>query len=197
MDLSILKKGNNQCTESPEEVHLEATKGLEKWFGSPEEHRRGIHTHADWELALVDKQHFLAETEYTGVPSELRELIHDAMANVEEQPAAEERMNEAFLVAPTVAEWHDVIRNTHNNSSGGVSGCSYNQLKHWPTALSEDVYSTLVDCWTDRAISVGWKWRWLVPIPKKASDIPAIQDLRPLILVEAVRKIWSKLVLKK
>ena len=54
VDLSILKIGDNRCTESPEEVHHQAPKGLEKWFGSPEEHRRGIHTHADWELALVD-----------------------------------------------------------------------------------------------------------------------------------------------
>ena len=36
-----------------------------------------------------------------------------------------------------------------------------------------------------------------MPMPKKPADIPSINDLRPLILVEAVRKVWSKLVLHK
>ena len=197
VDLAILRKSDNSCTDSPEEVHHEATEGLEKWFGSPEEHRRGIHANEDWERALMDKQHFLNETEYTGVPVGLREIIHDALANVDERDSAEEKMTETFQEAPTFEEWQEAIRSSHNNSSGGVSGCSYNQLKHWPIELSQDVYSTLVDCWTDKAIPPGWKWRWLVPIPKKAADIPSIKDLRPLILVEAVRKIWSRLVIQK
>ena len=197
VDLSILKTDGGRCTESPEEVHHEATKALEEWFGSPEEHNRGIHTNEDWERTLRDKQYFLSETAYTGVPLDLRDLIHDSLVNVEDQQAAENHMNLAFQEVPTFEEWQEVIRSTHNNSSGGVSGCSYNQLKHWPIELSLDVYSTLVDCWADKAIASGWKWRWLVPIPKKAADIPSIKDLRPLILVEAVRKVWSKLVLGK
>ena len=36
-----------------------------------------------------------------------------------------------------------------------------------------------------------------MPIPKKPTDIPSINDLRPLIFVEAIRKVWSKLVLQK
>ena len=197
VNLDILKTATGKCTTSPEEVHTVATDGLRQWFSSPEAQRRGIHTADDWERALTDRTYFLDATEFTGVPLDIRETIFEAMSNVDGQREAELLMAEAFSSVPTFAEWQDTIKMTHNNSSGGMSGCSYNQLKHWPVELSRDVYATVAACWQDKSIPIGWKWRWLVPIPKKPADIPSINDLRPLILVEAVRKVWSKLVLQK
>ena len=40
------------------------------------------------------------------------------------------------------------------------------------------------------------KWRWLCPIPKKTGDIRR-EDLRPLSLVEVLRKSWASHVVWK
>ena len=39
--------------------------------------------------------------------------------------------------------------------------------------------------------------RWLVAIPKKEHDIVKVGDLRPLILVDTVRKLWCKVLLQR
>ena len=157
VNLDIIKTPTGSCTTSQEEVHSVATEGLRKWFSITEEQRRGIHTAEDWERALTDRAYFLELTDYTGVPLNIREAIHEAMANVEGQQQAEQLMVEAFDTVPTFAEWQDVIRLAHNNSSGGMSGCSYNQLKQWPVELSRDIYSTVAASWQDKQIPIGWK----------------------------------------
>ena len=134
-----------------------ATEGLRQWFSSPDAQRWGIYTAEDWERALTDRPYFLDATEYTGVPFNVRDAIFEAISNVDGQQQAEQLMTEAFTSVPTFAEWQDTIRQAHNNSSGGMSGCSYNQLKHWPLELSRDVYSTVSACCQDKSIPIGWK----------------------------------------
>ena len=56
------------------------------------------------------------------------------------------------------------------------------------------VYSAMVLFWKDKSIPDSWRWRWLIPIPKKPEEVPQLKNLRPLMLVEALRKIWSGLV---
>ena len=124
VNLDILKTASGVCTTSSKEVHAVATKGLRQWFSSPDAQRRGIHTAEDWERALTDRHYFLDATEYTGVPLNVRDAIFEAMSNVDGQQQAEQLMTEAFTSVPTFAEWQDTIRQAHNNSSGGMSGCN-------------------------------------------------------------------------
>ena len=79
-----------------------------------------------------------------------------------------------------------------------MTGYSFNQLKHWTPDLLKSTYDGLVICWERKQYLPEWKWRWLKALAKKSTaEISAVGDLRPIILVEALRKIWSKCVLRK
>eukprot|EP01041_Mallomonas_annulata_P011733 gene11733-biopygen5707 len=68
-------------------------------------------------------------------------------------------------------------------------------MKAWPPEAMRMAYNALAEIWDARDIPAWWKWRWLVPVPEKAE--PTMADLRPLTLVEATRKIWSRLIIQK
>ena len=78
-----------------------------------------------------------------------------------------------------------------------MSGCSYNQLKRWPSELVHNMHYCLSRLWTAQSTPDWWTSRWLVTIPKKQEEVPKVGNMRPLILVEAVRKLWCKLLLKR
>ena len=69
-------------------------------------------------------------------------------------------------------------------------------VKEWPAELTRIVYELLVEMWTDRYIPSWWRWRWLVPLPKKPTA-PTIDGLRPIMLIEILRKLWAGLIMNK
>ena len=105
---------------------------------------------------------------------------------------------DAFNTAPTYEKLCAVRQDAKNKSSVGMNGCSYNQLKHWPTDLLWSTYDGLVSCWERKQYLPEWKWRCLKALAKKSTaEISAVGDLRPIMLVEALRKLWSDCVLRK
>ena len=88
-------------------------------------------------------------------------------------------------------EAHDVLLQLRPVGAPGPSGLSYNMIKAWPEHVRQIVYECLCELWQDRAAPQHWKWRFLVPIPKKES--PTLNDVRPLMLVEALQKIWTSI----
>ena len=68
-------------------------------------------------------------------------------------------------------------------------------IKAWPEHVRKTVYECLCETWQDRTALQHWKWRFLVPTPKKES--PTLNDLRPLMLVEEPRKIWTSIFVRR
>ena len=79
----------------------------------------------------------------------------------------------------------------------GMNGVSYNMLKKLPDELIENLHYCLTRIWQERGTPYWWSDRWLVAIPKKEHDIVKVGDLRPLILVDTVRKLWCKVLLQR
>lgn len=103
-----------------------------------------------------------------------------------------EAMNDPWglMATPTLQEFQQSINHTKSFSSGGMSGLTNNMMKCWPKKMVESVHMMLCDIWNDdHGIPDYWKWKWLVPIPKVPN--PAKEDLRPLALIEVLRKVWS------
>ena len=92
------------------------------------------------------------------------------------------------MAVPTAEEFVGSIRHAKRGSAPGMSGLSYNMITEWPPFIVVGVYESLARLWLDTTTPTYWKWRWLVPIPKAAT--PTLQELRPLSLLEALRKIW-------
>ena len=59
-----------------------------------------------------------------------------------------------------------------------------------------EVYDILATMWANKEIPQEWKWRWLVPIPKVTDNV-GLNDLRPLMLTDVLRKIWVSIIVNK
>jgi len=57
------------------------------------------------------------------------------------------------------------------------------------------MFELLIEAWRTRTPLEGWGDRWLVPIPK--IDDPTLKDLRPIMLVDVIRKIWVGLLMDR
>ena len=72
---------------------------------------------------------------------------------------------------------------------------NYNLLRNLTSTLTRRLYDILVEAWTTRTPLEGWGDRWLVPVPKIKD--PGLKDLRPIVLVDVLRKVWVGLLLNK
>ena len=57
-----------------------------------------------------------------------------------------------------------------------------------PAGIIANIHYCLTRVWEEKGTLEGWSDRWLVAIPKKEQDIVKVGDLRPLILVDKIRK---------
>ena len=96
---------------------------------------------------------------------------------------------------PSFAEFQSAIAYLPKDSAAGISGLSYNMLKVLPTRVSKAFYEALAEIWNNKDQPESWKWRWILPIPK--TQEATLEDLRPLSLFEATRKLWLALILTK
>eukprot|EP01034_Spumella_vulgaris_P029001 gene29001-35972_t len=161
----------------------------------PERNGPGLHTSdLDWQRLFGDREYFLTHTAGTDVPEFYRNIAYDAL-QVEGADTVRTTLQEEFLQTPTLDEFLDVVSRCPNKSAPGPTGATYAMIKAWPAETLKMAYQSLTIMWEDRHIPPWWKWRWLLPVPKKPS--PALADLRPLTLVETTRKIWSKLIINR
>ncbi|NBO66248.1 MAG: hypothetical protein EBU88_15635, partial [Acidobacteria bacterium] len=79
-----------------------------------------------------------------------------------------------------------------NESSPGPSGLSYRLLKLLHPQDLETIYNQLAACWTNKHIPDWWLDKLLVPLPKTTdpSDVISLSKLRPITLIEILRKLW-------
>jgi hypothetical protein len=68
-------------------------------------------------------------------------------------------------------------------------------MKLWPEDTKRKVYGCLLEMWATHTVPDYWKWRWLAPIPK--TDNPTLDDLRPIVLIESLRKVWASLFVRR
>ena len=68
-------------------------------------------------------------------------------------------------------------------------------VKLWNEKVKRRVYECLCEKWGKKERCEGWEKRYLAPIPK--NEDPALDDLRPLMLVEVLRKLWVGLIMER
>ena len=185
-----LEVGEMVTRDSPT-IHRLSTEHFAKWF-------RRTTPHADehpeqppissplasWKDLSEDWPSFQRRYDHLGIPSQLLSWLWRAL-----QPRFPSAGFARILsTVPSRAEFEAAIKMTKSGSAPGMSGLSYSMIKEWPDHILEAVYAALSALWHDKATPSYWTWRWLVPIPKTTT--PTLEDLRPLALVEALRKIW-------
>ncbi len=197
-DLNAIQSKKGIMAEDAKEAHRMISEEFEDTFyGKPVWCSGALHEGDRWIECLRSERVFLEETQYTEVPLEMRRLLYKAIDNIQQRDKVEEDITAIMTKPPTLTEFEEGIRKCKVNSSAGMTGVSYNMLKKLPASMVKSLHYCLTRLWNTEHVPEWWKQRWIVPIPKKEQDIVNVGNLRPRILVDAVRKIWSKLILQR
>ena len=70
-------------------------------------------------------------------------------------------------------------------------------MKRWPLSVIKEAHKALVAQWKEFHNPEWWRWKWLAPLPKTTDTLPELKDLRPLVLLEALCKVWTKIILAR
>ena len=68
-------------------------------------------------------------------------------------------------------------------------------MAEWPEPILQATYRALLLLETSAHVPAYWKYKWLVPMPKTPDPSP--KELRPLMLVETLRKVWCSFAVHK
>ena len=191
--LECIRVGTKNITDAYEITRL-VTEWFREWFHRGEKEAWRDHAISD-AIICEDRDRFMEVVRSLGVPSETADKIWDSCRRRESPAEAACEMEALDEYTPSLAEFKAYIKCSNPRSAGGFNGMSYLLMMHLPDEYVERMYECLIEAWETRTPIEGWGDRWLVPIPKIAD--PALKDLRPLMLVDVVRKIWIGLLMDK
>ena len=77
-----------------------------------------------------------------------------------------------------------------------MSGLTYDILNRWPDVAIEMAYNSILGIKKAGRHPTHWTWKWITPIPKVAGD-NSLENIRPISLVEVLRKVWSGIRVKR
>jgi exonuclease III len=182
--LEYVRVGEQVITDA-EVAHYTISNSCEKWFATPEYVRDKTigHVNATGEELCVTWEQFEEQHREDGIP------LH-VLQNIWRSAGIKVARQEQYKEVPTWEEFMSSIRTCKANSAAGMSGLSYNMIKLWPEHICRGVYEALKYTWENGITPKQWKEKWLVPIPKV--EDPEIGELRPLVLIDAIRKIWMR-----
>jgi hypothetical protein len=89
---------------------------------------------------------------------------------------------------------------TKESSAPGPSQITYEMLKQLLQVILQEVYQLLCHVWEGGLTPEECKLKWRQPIPTKVNSgtgICRMEAFRPLGLVHTLRKLWSKIILKR
>jgi hypothetical protein len=66
-------------------------------------------------------------------------------------------------------------------------------IKAWPQSTREAAFAILSRLWENKSIPIWWGDKLLCGIPKKA-DSSTLANVRPIELLEVLRKLWTSLI---
>ena len=177
----------------PIKIHSIVTKFFHEWFELDKNgHEGGMATPG----ATLDDfndtlEQFLDRYSGTNVPVELLQQLWTAFqTKVDPDSPTLQQFHCDIRKCPTLEEFQHVIRHSPRHTVGGMTGLNYDMTRSWSKDIVKAIHHALSTLFESRTIPEYWKWRWLVPIPKKVAD-PTLADLRPLTLIECLRKLWS------
>ena len=95
---------------------------------------------------------------------------------------------------PTLAEFQRAIHGHQGSTTPGATGLTYNMAKGWPDQVTHYVHQCLLHLW-NQPQTPGWlQWSWLCPKPKNPEEEVTLDGLRPLLLLEVIRKLWTGII---
>jgi hypothetical protein len=125
------------------------------------------------------------------IPSEYEEIFHQELLNVPKRKELVKDLS-SLQEGPSLEEFTGLICKLRNGKSAGPSGLKYEILKQ----LSQDniklLHSHLKTIWKSGRFPEWMNAKILCPIPKNAVRPLTLDSVRPVVLIEILRKVWLK-----
>ena len=86
----------------------------------------------------------------------------------------------------TLQEWMDVVKNSSNKFTAGISGVEYQMIKHASKKVHELLTQLANLCFSAQLVPTQWKMTSLFPIPKPKDWDYNIANTRLILLIECV-----------
>ena len=182
-----------------------ATEHFDQWHAAKPSATFGFHDPTcDHARLLTDCDYFVGQHVTTGIPPPLLITIWTSLqaplqtlSTASKDPLSTISPDLQHLSAtPTYADFTNTLKAMPTQSSAGPSGLTYNMIASLPTLHLRALYDHLVVLWEKRASLPTWKWRELSPLPKVLENI-TINDIRPLTLIETLRKVWASIIVNR
>jgi len=170
--------------------------GFSTWF-SLGNTAKTIHTTKDWKECYTDREKYNETLLDINVDDDHKALLWIMLHHYERKISNEEKISlvKTLVETPTLEAFQSKLLYGKGGHTGGVSGLTYNMMAVWPDKIVMLMHQALCRMQIERHTPDWWKMRWLVPIPKKPN--PELKDLRPLMMVEVLRKAWYSFAVKK
>ena len=144
---------------------------------------------AKWHDAFAPLDSFLGASEGSSIPVGVRAHLWKHLQRKANAPCALGGLQALLATEPTIEEWMAKVKSLPKKSAPGPSRLTYDMIQCWSEAVHVAVLRAHVCLWKDGVVPQEWKRKWLVLIPKGSGG--SLDDLRPLMLIEATRKIWA------
>jgi len=200
-DMDSIQLDNGNTIIDPRDIHATHTTHWRRWFA-------GDHDPTELRISTSfedtrDFQTFANTIQAHNIPIHIQHAIWKGIRTTENETSnirqrVRTRLQETLESPPTLKEFSRTISQLPNKSAPGISGLTYNQIKLWPQGTLVVVHKALSATWTDKTQPTFYKYKWLVPLSKlKGPGNPTLLQLRPIMLIEALRKIWSSMIIKR
>jgi hypothetical protein len=125
------------------------------------------------------------------IPSEYEEVFHQELLNVPKRKELMEDFN-SLREGPSLNMFTGIISKLRNGKSAGPSGLKYEILKQLSQDNLELLHSHLKSVWISGRFPEWMNAKILCPIPKNSVRPLTLDSIRPVVLIEILRKVWLK-----
>lgn len=196
LDLRYLREPGGSLLSEPREVHNLLTSHFKAWYACPSPYLDWV---MNWEDLPSSRTSFCSAPSTQLIPAALRQRLWAALTSTaDSRESIGTAITAATHLPPSLAELTRAIACKPPTSAAGQSGLSYAHLKCISPRSVEALHIEIGKIWTSRSAPTWWRTRVLVPIPKGTpADIPVLDDLRPLMLLEVLRKLCMGMLIAR
>ncbi|OXE35816.1 MAG: hypothetical protein CGW95_11575, partial [Phenylobacterium zucineum] len=120
-----------------------------------------------------------------------------AFTDIPHVQQVQENLADILLEPPSLHDFMAAIKGHKGSTAPGATGLTYNMLKAWPDDTITSAYHCLALLWRSNSTPDWLKWCWLCPKPKDPEAAVSLDGLRPLMLIEVIRKAWVGVTITK
>ena len=172
-------------------IHNLVSAHFTQWYKGPET------LEVQWVALAQDRAAFIGHTTSRGIPHDLGCLLWRALTDIPGVDLVRRDLATELAAPPTLGEFNGIIASHRGSTTPGATGLTYNMVKGWPAPVRAYAHTCLVALWDQPETPPWLQWGWLCPKPKDPEAEVTLDGLRPLILLEVIRKLWVGLIIAR